>query len=243
MSISIDLTKSAVELDQEDLGARLAAVFPLIPVKVQRRGVIESDVETALEALNSAGGKSGAVIIVLMPRLLPEMRDAPGPRYFARHGIQVITWPPAALSATGAGFTTEAIVETVIEITHYLSLGRGNVLVFDGVEPVTVKPGRVSYTVYLRRLGVVGAILKTAIPKIDSTVESGGILVSLSCGTADSEIWYSQDGTYPVPGGAGSLLYSEPFLITAPCTLRAAANADAQQPSDIATADVTPTTS
>jgi hypothetical protein len=243
MSTNIDLSKSAIELDQEDLGARLAAAFPLVPVKIQRRGVIESDIETALEALNSAGGKSGAVIIVLMPRLLPEMRDAPGPRYFARHGIQVITWPPAALSATGANLTTEAIVETVIDLTHYLSLGRGNVLVFDGAEPVTVKPGRVSYTVYLRRLGVIGQLVKTAPPAIEATVDPNGILISLSCGTLDSEIWYSLDGSYPVSGGAGSMLYSEPFLISSACVLRAAANADGQQPSNIATADITPTTS
>jgi hypothetical protein len=244
MSTTIDLTKSASELDQEDIFARLDYEFDEVPVLLQRRGVIESDVQTALETLNSRGQKVGAVIIVTMPRLMPESRDAPGPRYFMRYAVQVIVWPVAAYGPTGAGYTTEAITETVIDLVHYLNFGRGGTLVFDGADPVSVKPGRVSYMAYFRRLGVLGGIKKTACPGIEPVqLSPSSIQITLTCAEPAAEVWYTTDGSWPVPGGATSVLYDGPFTVTQPCTVRATAVADGEQQSNGASADVTPSTS
>jgi hypothetical protein len=249
--MSIDLTKSEVELDQEDIFARLACCFPQVAILLQRRGVIESDVETALAEFNPANGKSGAVIIVLMPKLLPEMKDAPGPRYFARYGVQVICWPPAALGSSGAGLTAEAITETLIDVDHYLSLGRGGTLVFDGAEPVTVKTGRVSYICYFRRLGVLNKLPKVTQPVItyDVQISPPGLNITLASPTAGADLWYTLDGTYPAPttqlSSSTALRYTGPFFVPVPSsnvTLRVLGDnlAAGFQPSNITNADITP---
>ena len=241
------MSKSAIELDQEDLGARLQAFAPLAAIKVliQRRGVIESDVETALESLNSRGGKTGAVIIVLMPELIPEARDAAGPRYYVRYGIQTIVWPVAALDpAGGAGYTAEELSEYIRQILHYVQLGRGNVLIFDGQRPETVKPGRVCWITYFRRLGVDQQIVKVSMPEITSAAISGALEITLSCTppagqSYSAAIYYTLDGSYPVAGGATSILYAAPFPISSPCTLRVTAFAADLQQSDCVEADIT----
>ena len=242
MSTSIDLPKSEIELDQEDLFARLSFAFPNVKVLLQRRGVTENDVQEAMGTFNAAGGKAGAVIIVLMPKLLPDMKDSAGPNYFARYGIQVLCWPQAALGAAGAGFTAEAIVETLMDLVHRLSFGRGGTLAWDGVEPVTVQPGKVSYVAYFRRLGFMAGIAKTATPQIAYETGESGLTITLTCITGGAQIWYSIDGTYPRPG-ATAAQYTAPFLISTPSialTLRVAANADGQQPSNVAQMDIMP---
>jgi hypothetical protein len=240
--MSIDLTQSAIELDQEDLFARYQYAFPDVPALLQRRGVIESDVETKLESLNSKNQKVGACIIVLMPKLLPEQRDSPGPRYFARYPVQVIVWPPAALGATGAGYSAESLVETIIGVTHYFAFGRGDTLVFDGCEPAEVKPGRVSYLVYFRRLGVVEVLAKSPLVGIAGVPVAGGIEVTLTV-AAGHEAWYTTDGSYPSPIAPTASRYAAPFLLPTACTLRVATNSGATQQSNIAQADITPVTS
>jgi hypothetical protein len=244
------MSKSAIELDQEDIFARLKAFpyFAEIKVLLQRRGVIESDVETALEAINSVGSKVGAVIIVLMPDLQPEVKDSPGPRYYVRYAVQTIVWPIAALGTSGAGYTSEEISEYVRQILHWVQLGRGNVLVFDGQRPETVKPGRVCWITYFRRLGVDDQIPKVSMPMIASATVGLAIQVTLTCTPGSGlsyspEIYYTLDGSYPVPDGATSQLYSAPFLITEPCLLRVTAVADEYQQSDAIEADITPATS
>jgi len=242
------MSKSAIELDQEDLGARLQAfpAFSAIKVLIQRRGVIESDVESALESLNAKGGKTGAVIIVLMPELTPEARDSAGPRYYVRYSIQTIVWPVAALDPVGgAGYTAEELSEYIRQLIHYVQLGRGNVLIFDGQRPETVKAGRVCWVTSFRRLGVDQPIVKVAMPEIASAAVSGALEITLSCTppagqSYSADLYYTLDGSYPVPGGATSVLYSAPFLISSPCLLRvtAFASGDFQQ-SDCIEADIT----
>jgi hypothetical protein len=212
--------------------------------------VTESDVESALEALNARGGKTGAVIIVLMPDLAPESRDAPGPRYYVRYGLQIIVWPPAALSPGGAGLTAEEIAEYLRQIVHHVALGRSNVLSFDGQQPTTVAAGKVSWTVYFRRLGGDEALPKVVLPGISAEpILTGDVptayRITLSCTPPGSAaytpaIWYTIDGSYPAPGGATSIQYQAPFVIAAPCLLRVTATADGLQQSDAIEADISP---
>jgi hypothetical protein len=172
-----------------------------------------------------------------------------------RYGIQVIAWPQAALSPGGAGLTAEEISEFLRRIIHYVAFGRGNVLIFDGQQPTTVAPGKVSYTVYFRRLGGDGPLPKVMLPGIASeAILVDGIATSfritLTCVPTGPlaytpVIWYTLDGSLPTPGPATpyravSLRYEAPFIIDSPCLLRVTAWADGLQPSDAIEADVTP---
>ena len=160
------MSATVIELDQEDIAARLAndpTFSGLVKVFAQRRGVTESDILTALGAMNQAGTKTGLVAIVLMPRLTPKDANAPGPFYFSRYPVQVIDWPVIRKTAGGVGISAESLCERIRQILHFWCTGRGQTLVFDGMEPEPMQDStQVSYIVYFKRIGADSAPVKCA---------------------------------------------------------------------------------
>lgn len=238
-----------LELDQEDLTARLQAdPFFVDTVKVfsQRKGITENDVMTALGAVNQQGTKSGLVAIVLIPSLIPESPNAPGPYYFTRYPIQVIDWPVMRRNATtGAGMSAETLAERIRMIVHFWGTGRGQALVFDGMEPAPQDdPTKVSYILYFKKLGGDKAPVKCATVGITPASGAAPQTVTLTCATASAAIYYSTDGTYPSSQAAAatpatSFLYSAPFSVATAATVRAAAEKTNLQQGDCAQATYT----
>ena len=221
--------------EQTDFGARLEAdeYFEDIPVLVQRKGVTESDVDVALAGLAEKGGKAGACVVVLMPELVPDSPDAPGPRYRLRAAVQVIEMVLVNLGQDGTGKGAEAIAERVRQILHHVSFGRGSVYTFAGMEPLSAGDGKISYAVRFERLAGDAWVAKVMRPVVTVT-GSGPASVSITCGTAGAALWYTLDGTYPAAANPVAALYAAALSISTACTLRCVAYLAGYQASDCA---------
>lgn len=224
-----------IELDQEDIFALLQAdpYLATVPVLLQRKGVTESDIETALSTLNSAGGAVGAVLIVIMPALKPESPDAPGPLYNVTLSVQVVTSPLFALAEGGSGFSSEQLATRVRQLLHLRNLGRGGVLCFASVEPLPGDEGKVSYGVTFTRRGNDAPLVKCARPQITF----GGGNVTIACATLGATIIFTVSGQYPSPAADAAddaLIYAAPVALAPLVTVRAVAYADGFAQSDCA---------
>lgn len=217
--------------------ARLAAdpsFVNTVKVFAQRRGITENDVMTALGATNQQGQKTGLVAIVLMPKLTTDATAAPGPRYFTRYAVQVIDWPLMRRVAGGAGISAESIAERIRIILHYFAFGRGQTIVFDGMEPALLEDQtQVSYILYFKRLSVDNPGSKVVAPTISPKEGAVPQVVTLSGQTAGAAAYYTTDDSYPSSQNPTATLYSGPITISSACTLRATAELSGYQQSNV----------
>lgn len=219
--------ESTIELDQEDMYNRLRAdkyFRNVTPVLLQRTGITENDVQIAMQTVQG-GTVCGTVAIVMMPKLIPEARDAAGPRYWVRYAVQVIDYPLYRSQANlGAGVSAEEICDRVRQIMHRFSTGRGQTLFFDGMEPVPVQDGQVSYVAYFRCLRADSPATQCATVGISPASGAGPTTVTLTCATAGASIYYTTDGSYPSSINTAATLYSAPFSAAAAALVRACAS-------------------
>jgi hypothetical protein len=234
--------ESILELDQEDIAARLSAdefFRNVTPVLLQRRGITENDVQVALGTM-TPGQVMGTVAIVLMPTLATDAPDAPGPRGNVVYTVQVIDYPLVRRqSAGGSQVSAEQITDRVRQIIHRFGTGRGQVLYWAGQSPIQVPVGRVSYGVRFRCLSMDQPPPSCATPGISPASGTGPLSVTLSCQTAGASIYYSLDGSYPSAVGAAatpptSFLYSAPFTADAGAFIRAVASKTDYQDGNVA---------
>lgn len=226
----------ALELDQEDFFGRLLASPDLAEVKIllQRKGVIQSDIDTALAVLNDRGsGKIGACVIVLMPSLTPESPDVPGPLYKINMVVQVIEQPAFNLGATGTGLSAEQIAQHVRMLFQHFSNGHGGTYGFASMEPITVAEGQISYGVRFDRQAGDTAAPIVNMPAISATGAAAPATVTITCATAAAAIYYTTDGSYPSSANATATLYTAPFVQATAATIRAAAEKTGLQQSNV----------
>ena len=221
---------SIIELDQLDIYGRIQNdpyFVSGVPVLLELKGITENDVTQAIETANQSSGKVGSVVIVLMPTLEPNDRDAPGPRYVTVYNIQVIDYPLYRRQAVGGTqCSADEIADRLRQILHRFTMGRGQTIVFKGQRPLPIAEGKVSYNVGFARIGNDQPPIACASPLISYSRGTG--LCTLTCATAGAKIYYTVDGSYPgslfvSPAGTATL-YTVPF--TAPplgSTVRAAA--------------------
>lgn len=230
--------ESIIELDQEDIFNRLSAdsyFDDVTPILLQRRGITDSDVQVAMQTLQP-GNVCGTVVIVMMPKLIPEARAAAGPRYWVRYGIQVIDYPLLRSQLNlGSNTSAEEIADRVRQIIHYFSTGRGQTIFFDGMEPVQVQQGQVSYIAYFRCLAMDTPPNKCATCGISPASGAGPLTVTLTNSTSGgASIYYTLDGSYPSPENAAAVLYSAPITVAAAGFIRAVASKATYQDGDAA---------
>jgi hypothetical protein len=233
---------SILELDQEDIAARLnadVAFKNVTPVLLARRGITENDVQIAMETMQP-GAVTGTVAIVLMPSLVPESKDAPGPSYFVEYSVQVIDYPIIRRQIPGgSNVSAEEICDRVRQIIHRFAAGRGQTLFFQGMAPVVVPPGKVSYAVRFRCRGVDSPPASCATVGFSPASGPGPTTLTLSCQTAGAAIYYTLDGSYPSAVGAAltpptSFLYSAPFAVASGDLIRACASKTGMQDGNVA---------
>lgn len=224
---------SILELDQLDIYARLQndPFFQSgVPVLLELKGITERDVDISISTANQQNGKVGSVVIVLMPTLLPDSPNAPGPRYDTVYRVQVIDWPVVRRQTVGGStVSADEIADRVRQIIHRFTFGRGQTVYFAGMEPVAVPNGKVSYSVRFKRTSCDNPPISVASVGISPGVNgvgSGPATVTLTCATAGASIYYTTDGSYPGSDPAAcptALLYSAPFAVAAGVLVRAAA--------------------
>ncbi len=229
------MSAAGIEIDQLDLFGRLQAAPELngIALLNQKKGVTENDILVALSVLNDGGtGKIGVCIIVLMPSLTPE--SGAGPRYKITLTVQVIEMPLINLGDQGTGISAERLAEIVRSLGHYFQNGFGGTYYFDGMEPITVVDGQISYGVKFSRIGGDSPAVKVTLPHL--AADNGNVSpanVTLTNTTAGADIWYTTDDSYPSSKNPSAHLYSDPFLQSEPATIRVAAEKTGMQQSDV----------
>ena len=224
------MSQSILELDQLDIFARILvdSYFNAgVPALLELKGITENDVAIAISTANQQNGKVGSVAIVLMPTLLPDSPNAPGPRYDTIYRVQVIDYPVMRRQATGGTQSSaDEIADRVRQILHRFTMGRGQTIYFAGMEPVAQPPGRVSYVVKFKRTSADQPPVAVASVGFSPASGPGPATVTLSCQTAGASIWYTLDGSYPGSNPAAcptAQQYSAPFAVTAGQLVRAAA--------------------
>lgn len=225
--------------DQADFYGRLLAdsVLADVAILAERKGTPESDVEQALEVMNTrseAAPKRGAVVIVLMPQLEPQSPNLPAPDWTVTVELQVIEHPVLNLGDGGTGLPAETIARRVRQLFHHFANGAGGTYTFAGMEPAPVEPGKVSYVVRFSRKGGDQQLAKAGRPTIAVADTDAGATVTLTTTTPGATILYTIDGTYPRAGAAGTTVYAAPFAAPIDAVVRAVATADALQQSDVA---------
>lgn len=218
--------KDVLELDQEDFFGRLLADPRLsdVAVLLQRKGVTESDVESALSVFNDRGtGKLGAAVIVLMPSLTPQSPNLPSAEYDVRITVQVIEMPLVNLGDTGSGISAEQLAQRVRQLFQVFSNGYGSSFTFAGMEPIAVSAGQISYGVSFTRLAGDPFDGKVATPAIEGDSDDAPATVTITCGTAGAAIYYTTDGSYPSSQNTAATLYTVPFAQADATTIRASA--------------------
>lgn len=233
---------SILELNQNDIFARLQ-VDPFfsaqVPVLEELKGITVNDVEIAISTANNQNGLIGSVVIVLMPRLLADSPNAPGPRYNARYTVQVIDWPQIrAQTQGGTQKSADEIADRVREIIHRFTTGRGQTIFFAGMEPVAVPDGKVSYLVHFACVQADNPPVSVASVGISPSSGTGPITVTMTCATMGVAIWYTTDGSYPGSNRVAcptATLYAGPFTAPQGATVRAAAELSGYQQSQAIT--------
>jgi hypothetical protein len=205
-------TKFLLTLQQE-IGYRIqsAPVLATVPVLIRRKGVTQSDVENALGVANTVTGLRGAVIIVMMPAVDNPETDSPGPQVDSVNCVRVIEQPAINEGVGGINISAEEISVEVLCLLHFWQLDILTATVRSDKRPIVPAnlkdPKSIGYDVFTRARFVLGGNTVVA-PKI--TVTAG--LAQITCNTAGVAIWFTTDGSYPLPGAGTSTLYTGPFV-------------------------------
>jgi hypothetical protein len=226
--------------DQADLHALINAdaTFAEVTVLLENKGDIESDVLQGIATLNEKAGKLGAIAVVLEPEEVPTDPETPNPELRVRLFVQVLEDQIFNTGATGTGKSAFALARRVRQIGHRRSFGRG-VWYWVGTTPAPQdSPTRRSRLVTFERRDAEQRATKLGAPLIDP--ESGATPQNVTLTPPDgAAIWYTLDGSTPIPNGPTAVLYEAPIAIAAACTLRCAAYLDGAEPSNIAEATYT----
>lgn len=221
---------------QDDFYGRLLAdpYFEDVAVLKQRDGVVESTVETALSVFNSHGDKIGACVIVLMPELEPKQPNVSSPEANLIQAVQVVEMPAINFIDGGTRKSAEQIGTRVRQLFHRFYDGSFGTWYLAGDEPIPRPTGQVSRGIRFMRHHEDEVLAKVAAPGVSIAGAALPYTVTLSCATSGATIRYTLDGSLPTYANEAAQLYTAPFDIVVPCTLRVCADATDMLQSDIA---------
>ena len=238
--------------DQLRSWSTLAGIFitTVRPRLETTAGVLQSQIEQALAMLGgdqSGGFKPGAVIIVDMPHVDVEKPNIPGPLIELSVPVYCLTAPFYNFGTGGAGVSPELLAQYVLQahaVTNYE--GTTSMAIYPARNAIGLIPGAmleelgvdsksvVGYTARVATSIALPPIVRCARPTITNTSNT----VTLACGTAGADIYYTLDGGYPGRGNPAAVKYTGPFAIVPPVLIRVGANLSTLAPSSIGALEV-----
>jgi hypothetical protein len=200
-------------VQQEIANALLAdPFFAAIPVLVE----VPRDLSFELQASVAAAGTWG---VVLVPQAQVTAPNAPGPIFDpVEFAVRFRQNTPVA-----AGPSALEAAETALALLHLFKPATVNEVLVAAPDALrrVIEPNVVTYEIRVRtQVCAAYAVPSVATPVVSSAGTQSPQTVSLSCATTGAAIFYTLDGSAPVPRGATASLYSAPFMVSAACTLR-----------------------
>jgi len=210
-------------------------LFADVPVLTERIADIDSEIARALGPLNEQGGKNGLVAIVLTPTANVNFENVFGPFFDDIHVVvRVIENVPVNQDTTnGTNVAAADAAEKICSLLHHFQPDSAN-------GPMTAQkpsialgndPRNLSYDCHFKASGGLTSVPpQAAMPGI---APSSGVF-TLSCATAGAAIFYTLDGSNPMP--RNGTLYTAPFTPGTGLTLNARAFLAGYLTSETATA-------
>ncbi len=236
------MSNNAIQQVQIDMYERLLATpyFDDIGVVIYRpreKGgltMIQSDVDKHLAGLVKRGGKSGALVMVMMPVATAVDPNVPGPRLSFRFVVRVYERPMVNMSVTnGTLKTAEDIALEVCQLFHHFKPNPAFQLnaAANAISPVDeTGNANVVYDCGFDQLTGLDKPAKWATPIIAQAAPGTEITMTAVGGS----IWFTRDGSYPWSGNPEAELYTIPIFAFTDQLIRAAAEGAGKQQSNVA---------
>jgi Chitobiase/beta-hexosaminidase C-terminal domain len=199
---------------QQEIADRLLAdpFFATIPVLVEQ----PRDLSFELQASAASAGTWG---VVLVPQAQVTAPNAPGPIFDpVEFAVRFRANTPVA-----AGPGPLEVAETALALLHLYKPATVNEVLVAAPDALrrVIEPNVVTYEIRVRTQACAAfAVPQVAAPVASSSGSVSPQTVSLTCATAGAAVFYTLDGSAPVPRGPTAVLYSAPFEVNAACTLR-----------------------
>lgn len=199
---------------QQEIADRLSAdpFFATIPVLVEQ----PRDVSFELQA---SVGASGTYAVVLVPQASVSASTAPGPIFdpveiavLIRENIPVASGPHAL-----------EVAETALALLHLYRPTTINEVLSAAPHALQRMNERdtVGYEIRIRtQAGATYAVPQLDPPNISSAGMQSPQTVTLASDMPGAAIYYTKDGSQPAPRSPTSILYTAPFVVSAPALLR-----------------------
>lgn len=199
---------------QSDIYGRIASgvYFEDIPVLLNEKGIIPSDVENAIKVFITKQNKSGAAVVVDRPSRIVNTPEPSGPQFQVQIPVVVVEFPLTNRTPSGTNKSIEAITSEIMHLIHgwrpNSSIGQiwcGE----DAVSPVVGNDRMIASQVLFRSHMRFSSPSRVALPIITGS----GSTVSITCNTPDASIYYTTDGSFPWAGNPNANLFGITFLI------------------------------
>jgi hypothetical protein len=199
---------------QQEIADRLLAdpFFSTIPVLVEAPRDMAFDLQTSVASAGTYG-------VVMVPQATVSAPGAPGPIF---DPVEIAVRIRENISVAGGPHALE-VAETSLALLH---LYRPNTIneVLCAAPNALVRvnePNVVAYEVRVRtQAGASYAVPQLNAPTIASSGSATPQTVALTSDQAGAAVYYTLDGSQPSPRGATSFLYTAPFALSAPATIR-----------------------
>lgn len=235
-----------LQLQEDSLGLLMSAPkLTNVNVVLERKLVMQSQVELDTIWITPRNGRSGTGILVEMPTVDVPGKQSVGPQQNLHASFVAFQNGDMALTPEiGSGLTAEEIAQRILDTLHMQELqGVGTLYAIDrAIEPAREYEFIQAYRVSLFiKSSVANQTQRTA--PVTISVNAGE--ATLACATSGVAIYYTLDGSFPCAAAAqnpvtnesinsGSQLYSAPFAVTSGQVLRAAAFKDGYNAGQIA---------
>ena len=223
------MSERTLTLMRDGLAARLNADdwFADINVLTERKADIISAIEKSIGPMKAKGGKSGTCIVVMSPVASDESEEIPGAILHPQLTFRILENPLINNSGVGTGKEALSTAKRVVMLMkHFRMDGVCTELIPEKptIVPVADPVAPVAYEVRFKARDDDGETLaKVARVAISPASGAAPRTVTLTCATSGAAIYYTTDGSFPWSGNATATLYTVPFSVTSPATVRAGA--------------------
>jgi hypothetical protein len=200
---------------QADVYGRIASAnyFQDVPVLLNEKGIIPSDVENAIKVFITKQNKSGAAVVVDRPSRIVNTPEPSGPQFQVQIPVVVVEFPLTNRTPSGTNKSIESITSEIMHLVHGWrpnpSIGQiwcGE----DAVSPIVGNDRMIASQVLFRSHMRFASPSRVALPVITGS----GTSFSITCNTPDASIYYTTDGSYPWAGNPNAILFGITYLVT-----------------------------